>query len=169
MDNLNRPKYGWLPLLLGVAALNIGAQLLGPSKSAKSEYAKSTRPPFAPPAWAFGIAWPINNLLTLWGNRQVLNASPSRDRTAYLRLQAAAWALFTTYGFARFRLKSPLLGYLNTTLYFASIVASAARAARIDRRLLASYATLIPWLLLATILSLYQLNDEDPLFEGSSR
>jgi tryptophan-rich sensory protein len=96
MDNLNRPKYGWLPLLLGVAALNIGAQLLGPSKSAKSEYAKSTRPPFAPPAWAFGIAWPINNLLTLWGNRQVLNASPSRDRTAYLRLQAAAWALFTT-------------------------------------------------------------------------
>jgi tryptophan-rich sensory protein len=76
---------------------------------------------------------------------------------------------FYHIGFARFRLKSPLLGYLNTTLYFASIVASAARAARIDRRLLAPYATLIPWLLLATILSLYQLNDEDPLFEGSSR
>lgn len=166
VDNSHRPRYGWIPLLLGGAALNVAAQLLGPSGAAKSAYAKSTRPPFAPPAWTFGIAWPINNLLTLWGNREVLNAPPSADRTAYLRLQAAAWVFFTTYGLARFRLKSPLLGYLNTTLYFALIVASAARAARMDRRLLASYATLIPWLTLATILSLYQLNDDDPLFEG---
>lgn len=165
MDRSNGP-YGWFPLLVGGAALNLTAQFLGPSRAAKSEYAKSTRPPFAPPSWAFGIAWPLNNLLTLWGNREVLNAPPSADRTAYLRLHAAAWVLFTSYGFLRFRLKSPLLGYLNTTLYSALIVASAARAARIDRRLLASYVTLIPWLSLATVLSLYQLNDSDPLFGG---
>lgn len=166
MDDTNRPHYGWLPILLGGVALNVAAQIAGPSKSAKSEYAKSTRPPFAPPAWVFGVAWPINNLLTLWGNRQVLNAPYSADRTAYLRLQAAAWTLFATYGFVRFRLKSPLLGYLNTTAYSALIVASAARAVRIDRRLLASHATLVPWLALAMVLSLYQLQDEDPLFGG---
>jgi hypothetical protein len=110
--------------------------------------------------------WPINNLLTLWANRCVLNAPPSRDRTAYLRLQASTWALFTPYGFVRFRLRSPILGCTHTSLYLVLSLASAVRAERIDRRLLASFATLIPWLLLATALSVYQLGDSDSPFEG---
>ncbi len=162
-DSENPRRYGWRALLIGGAALNIASQLLSSPGAAKEEYARGTRPPFAPPAWAFGVVWPINNLLTLWGNHCVLNAPPGPDRTAYLRLQAAAWALFTTYGFVRFRLKSPSLGFAHTTLYFALTLSSALRAARIDRKLLASYATLIPWLLLATTLSVYQLGDPDAL------
>jgi hypothetical protein len=45
-------------------------------------------------------------------------------------------------------------------------LAAAVRAGRIDRRLLASFSTLIPWLLLATALSVYQLGDSDSPFEG---
>ncbi len=153
-------------MLLAGVALNVVSQLLSSPGAAKEEYARSTRPAFAPPAWVFGVAWPINNLLTLWGNRNALNAPPSPDRTAYLRLQAATWALFTTYGFVRFRLRSPILGFAHTTLYSALTLASAARAARLDRKLLASFATLIPWLALAAALSVYQLGDADPLFEG---
>ncbi|HEY5426416.1 MAG TPA: TspO/MBR family protein [Candidatus Tumulicola sp.] len=162
----NPHRYGWAEMLTLGIAMNAAAQLLGPPAAARSEYARSTRPPFAPPAWLFGVAWPINNFLTLWGNRHVLNSPPSPDRTAYLRLQAATWALFMTYGLARFRLKSPILGYANAVLYLSLTLASAVRVSRIDRSLLASYATLIPWLVLATTLSAYQLGDPDPLLDG---
>lgn len=164
----NPHHYGWIEMLAFGVAMNAIAQMLGPSASAKSEYARSTRPPFAPPAWLFGVVWPINNLLTLWGNRRVLNSPPSPDRTAYLRLQAATWTLFMTYGLARFRLKSPILGYADAVLYLGLSLASAARVARIDRSLLVSYTTLVPWLVLATTLSAYQLGDPDPLFDGSA-
>lgn len=161
-------KYGFLPLVAGALAANYAAQLLGPMDKARAEYAKSTRPPFAPPPWAFGVAWPINNVLTLWGNWRVLNAPPSDDRTAYLRLQAVMWILFTTHGLVRFRLRSPVLGALNTFAYTTFAAASAFRAARIDRRLLASYSTLIPWLLVASALSAYQLGDPDAVFKRST-
>jgi tryptophan-rich sensory protein len=160
-----RRSYGWPEMIVAGMAINAVAQLLGPTTMAKDVYAGSTRPPISPPAWSFGIVWPINNLLTLWGNREVLNAEPSADRTAYLRLQAATWALFISYGFVRFRLRSPILGYVNTILYLALTVASSVRAARLDRKLLASYSTLLPWLVLASVLQIYQLNDPDPIFD----
>jgi translocator protein len=161
-------KYGFLPLVAGAIAVNYAAQLLGPMDKARAEYAKSTRPPFAPPPWSFGVVWPINNVLTLWGNWRVLNAPPSGDRTAYLRLQAAMWTLFMTHGLVRFRLRSPVLGALNTFAFTALAVASASKAARIDRRLLASYSTLIPWLLVASALSACQLGDPDAIFGRST-
>ncbi|HEX3459153.1 MAG TPA: TspO/MBR family protein [Candidatus Baltobacteraceae bacterium] len=165
-DPKNSGRYGWPAMILGGVALNVIANILATTREARIEYSSSTRPWFAPPAWAFGVVWPINNLMTLWANRCVLNAPPSRDRTAYLRLQASTWALFTTYGFVRFRLRSPILGCTHTSLYLVLTLASAVRAERIDRRLLASLATLIPWLLLATALSVYQLGDSDSPFEG---
>ena len=165
VDNSHRPRYGWIPLLLGGAALNVAAQLL-PLGSGEERVREEHAATFCAAGLDVRHRVADQQAADALGKSRVLNAPPSADRTAYLRLQAAAWVFFTTYGLARFRLKSPLLGYLNTTLYFALIVASAARAARMDRRLLASYATLIPWLTLATILSLYQLNDDDPLFEG---
>ena len=165
-EGCDRRRYGWPATLAFGLAMNGLAQVLGPVSAAKSEYARSTRPPFAPPSWLFGVAWPINNLLTLWANREVLNAPPSPDRTAYLQLQFATWVLFATYGLARFRLRSPILGYANTVMFLALAVPSAVRAARIDRKLLAAYATLGPWLVLATVLSVYQLGNPDPLFGG---
>jgi translocator protein len=160
-----RRRYGFLPLVAGAFVANAIALKLGPTADARSEYAKSTRPPFAPPPWAFGVVWPINNVLTLWGNWRVLNAEPSDDRSAYLRLQAAMWGLYMTHGLLRFRLKSPMLGALNTFAFTALAAASAIRAQRIDRQLLASYSTLIPWLLIASALSACQLGDPDSVLE----
>ncbi len=161
-------KYGFLPLVAGALAANYAAQLLGPMDKARAEYAKSTRPPFAPPPWSFGVVWPINNVLTLWGNWRVLNSPRSEDRTSYLRLQAAMWTLFMTHGLVRFRLRSPVLGALNTFAFTTLAAASAFRAARIDRRLLASYSTLIPWLIVASALSACQLGDPDAVFKRST-
>jgi translocator protein len=162
-----RHKYGFFPLAAGVVAANVIAQLLVPTGKAKAEYAKSTRPWFSPPPWAFGVAWPINNALTLWGNWRVLNADPSEDRSAYVRLHAAMWVLFMTHGLLRFRLRSPILGALNSFTFTALAAASAVRARRIDPALLASYATLLPWLAVASALSACQLGDPDAVFERS--
>jgi tryptophan-rich sensory protein len=162
-----RHKYGLFPLAAGVVAANVIAQLLVPTGKAKAEYAKSTRPWFSPPPWAFGVAWPINNALTLWGNWRVLNADPSEDRSAYVRLHAAMWVLFMTHGLLRFRLRSPILGALNSFTFTALAAPSAVRARRIDPALLASYATLLPWLAVASALSACQLGDPDAVFERS--
>jgi benzodiazapine receptor len=163
----NERRYGILPLVAGAVAANVIAQLLVPTGKAKAVYAKSTRPWFSPPSWAFGVAWPINNALTVWGNWRVLNAEPSEDRSAYVRLQAAMWLLFMTHGLLRFRLRSPVLGALNTFTFTALAAASAVRARRIDPALSASFATLLPWLAVASALSACQLGDPDAVFERS--
>jgi tryptophan-rich sensory protein len=163
----NQRRYGILPLVGGALAAYAVARLLLPTRKAKDVYAKSTRPWFSPPRWAFGVAWPINIALTLWGNWRVLNADPSNDRSAYLRLQAGMWLMFMTHGLVRFRLGSPVLGALNSFTFTALAAASAVRARRIDPVLLASYATLLPWLVVASAVSASQLGDPDAVFERS--
>jgi translocator protein len=164
----NMPRILSLVATASVAvAANVVAQVLVPAGRAKGEYAKSTRPWFSPPPWAFGVVWPINNALTVWATWRVLNAAPSADKTAYLRLQAVMCLLFMTHGLLRFRLRSPILGALNSFTFTALAAASAERARRIEPALLASYATLIPWLVLASALSACQLGDPDAVFERS--
>jgi hypothetical protein len=115
----------------------------------------------------FTFVWAINNGLTLWGNHEVLNAPSSPDRTAYLRLQAATWLLYVTYGWLYFRLKSPILGQLNSVSYLALTLASTRRAAKVDRKLLWSFATLVPWLFIAASgASWVAANEPDPIFGG---
>jgi tryptophan-rich sensory protein len=124
------------------------------------------RPWFAPPGWVFPVAWGVNSALAIAGNVRVLNAPPSTDRTAYLRLWAATWLLYTSFGYAFFRRKSPLLGFLVTVNFLALSVLSARRALRIEARLWLSYATLLPWLALATLVAgSIALDNADPLLD----
>ncbi len=134
----------------------------------KSEIERRTGEARAPLAGLlFTGVWSVNNLLTLWGNREVLNAPDSPDRTAYLRLEAATWLLYVAYGPLFFRLKSPVLGQLNAVSYLALTLAAAKRAANIDRKLLGSFATLVPWLFLAaTGATWVAATEPDPLFGG---
>jgi hypothetical protein len=58
-----------------------------------------------------------------------------------------------------------MLGALNTFAFTALAGASAIRARRIDRGLLASFSTLMPWLVIASLLSAAQLGDPDAVLE----
>src|SRR5919205_4325688 len=50
---------------------------------------------FAPPSWAFGPAWTINNASAIWGALRVLNMPPGTPvRDEYVALQAATWLNF---------------------------------------------------------------------------
>jgi tryptophan-rich sensory protein len=155
--------YTWREGLAFGASVNVLARLLG---SNTGRYEAIKRPWFAPPGWTFPVVWSINSALAIWGNIRVLNAPPSVDRTAYLRLWSATWLLYISFGYAFFRLKSPLLGLLVTTNFLTLAVLSAGRAVRIDKKLWRSYLTLLPWLVLATAVALsVALENPDPLLD----
>jgi tryptophan-rich sensory protein len=161
----SQPRYvfTWREGLAFGAAINIVARLLGTNTG---RYQALRRPWFAPPGWFFPIAWGINSALSIAGNVRVLNAPPGPDRTAYLRLWAATWLLYVSFGYAFFRRKSPLLGLLVTTNFAVLAVLSADRAMRIDRRLWFTYATLLPWLALAVaVAASVALDNPDPLLD----
>jgi benzodiazapine receptor len=142
------------------------ALLSGAAISPVRRYEALKRPWFAPPGWVFPVAWGINTGLMISGNVRVLNAPPSADRTAYLRLWAATWLLYLAFGYAFFRCRSPLLGLLVTVNFSALSVLSARRAMRIDRRLWIAYSTLLPWIVLATLVAgAVALDNPDPFLD----
>jgi tryptophan-rich sensory protein/dienelactone hydrolase len=165
-----RRVYTWRAGLAFGAAVNIAARLAGTNTG---RYGELARPWFAPPGWVFPVAWGINSALSIWGNLRVLNGPPSGDRSAYLRLWAGTWLLYTLFGYAFFRRRSPLLGLLVTVNFLVLSVLSASRAVRIDRDLWKAYATLLPWLVLATaVAGSVALENPDPLLdppEGAGR
>ena len=159
----SRRTYTWREGLAFGAAINIVSRLLGTNTG---RYEAIKRPWFAPPGWVFPVAWGINNVLAIRGNLRVLNAPPSTDRTAYLRLWAATWILYVLFGYAFFGRKSPLLGMLDTVNFLALAGLAAGRAVLIDRGLWVTYATLLPWLTLATAVAVaVALQNPDPLLD----
>ena len=123
-------------------------------------------PPFAPPSWAFAPAWAINNIGTLWHNLHLLNMpADTPHREAILRMQAANWALFSTFSTVFFRLRSPVLGAVWTVASFLLMLASAVLTRRTSPRLLLGLATTVAWLALASAVSGYiALRNRDELF-----
>lgn len=106
----------------------------------------------APPAWAFGPAWTINNICVIWGMLRVLNKSQSTEgRDAYLRLQAASWLNYVIFNAAYFGLHSPLNAFAITlNMLVLTILSGFVALFHLRDSLVAlSLATLFLWLLLA--------------------
>ncbi len=115
-------------------------------------YKKQRLPVFAPPTVAFPIAWSINSVAAISGGLHVLNLPPHTEgRTEFLRLQAAAWALFASFETAYFGLRSPINAALVTYAYTAVTAASLDIAWRRmhDRTAVLSLAPTAVWLTLA--------------------
>jgi benzodiazapine receptor len=158
-----RRVYTWREGLAFGAAVNVVSRLLGTNTG---RYETIKRPWCAPPGWVFPVVWGINNVLMIAGNVRVLNAPPSTDRTAYLRLWAVTWLLYLSFGYAFFRRRSPLLGFLVTANFSALALLSAARAVRIEPGLWITYSTLLPWSALATaVAGAIALENPDPLLD----
>ena len=122
-------------------------------------YSSERLPVFAPPSAAYPIAWTINSVCAIAGGLYVLNLRPETEgRSEFLRLQGAAWALFTTFDAAYFGLRSPINAAGITILYSAATVASFDVAARRLRDPLAavSLAPTLAWLVLANPVGITQ-------------
>ncbi|HOG47259.1 MAG TPA: tryptophan-rich sensory protein [Anaerolineae bacterium] len=163
---VRRPRYQWWHVAaLGVAANLVSAAAFRPGQDA-GWYAELELPPWAPPPWAFGPAWAINNVAELWGNLKLLNLPPDTpNRQTLLYLQGASWLLFSTYSWAAFRTRSPILSLSWTGSYWLLTIASATLSRTMDRSITLSFAPLLAWLTVATALSAYiAANNPDPFF-----
>lgn len=155
---VRRNRFRWrhgLVFFAGVQAVSFGLRKL--VKGDPKIYARERLPKFAPPPVAFPIAWTINSVAAIAGGLHVLNLpSGVAGRSEYLKLQAAAWTLFSTFNFAYFGLRSPLNAAAITVTYAGITVASVNVAATKmrDRPAVISLLPTAAWLVLATPLGI---------------
>lgn len=156
----------WHGLAFGLAANAISGLSLVGRKQEQRYYESLRQAPFAPPSWAFGPAWTINNISVLWGNLRLLNTDQDTPhRRSLLWLQAASWAIFSSFSYVYFRQRSPILAFTWTSGMFVLTICSMLLASKIDRKLVLSLVTLLLWLSLATPVAAYQMiYNDDPLF-----
>jgi len=130
------------------------------SRREDREFYRTERLPFfAPPAAAFPIAWTINSVSAIAGGLHVLNLPPDTEgRREFLRLQAVAWTLFSTFQAGYFGLRSPINAALITVAYTSVTAASLVVALQRlkDPAAAVSLASTAAWLVLATPLGVTQ-------------
>jgi tryptophan-rich sensory protein len=161
----------WHALAFGLAANSVSGVSVGRNQNDEAFYENMRQAPFAPPAWAFGPAWAVNNASVLWGNLRLANMPENTpNRRLLLWLQGASWALYSTFAYVYFRKKSPILAFVWTAGMYALTIPSAILSWRIDRKIAWSFLTLLLWLSLATPVALYQmLHNPDPFFGTDAR
>jgi tryptophan-rich sensory protein len=122
----------------------------------------------APPSWAFGPAWTINNLSTIWGTLRVLNKPEGTPgRGAFLALQGITWVEFVSFNAAYFSLRSPINALvLTATFFILTIISELIAIFQLkDTRVALSLGTLLVWLVIATTAATAQvLWNEDELY-----
>ena len=157
----------WHAAAFGLAVNAVSGLSVGNRREDRAFYHAMKLPSFAPPGWLFPPAWAVNNVFTLWGNLRLLNQpAGTPGRRPMLALQAASWALFSTFSFVYFRKRSPILAAVWTVadwVLTALTVGIAAKHRQGD--IVKSQATKFAWLSLAVPVSGYQaLHNPDPLF-----
>lgn len=154
-----------------IALISVGVSLLGrlsggqTKKAGKKLYnVKLKQAPWAPPAWMFGVAWPVNNFFILLALQRLLAAEDLAGKKQLLMLQTAIWTIFFSFGFVYFRKRSPVLAAAWTMSDAALSVASFLLARKADKTLSYYYLPLVVWTTYASTLGDYQaLKNPDPV------
>lgn len=157
----------WQAAAVGLLA-NAPTALGLTGRNSKPFYQDLDQPPGAPPAWAFGPAWTLNNVTTLWSNLRVANAPEGTPgRRAYLALEGVGWGLFAAFTPAFFGLRSPVLGAVDSVAFFGTTLASTAIATQIDKKAALALLPRLAWTGFASYLALgVARRNDDPLFDG---
>ena len=163
-----KPKrWRWYHGLLAYAATELVTYGLGKlaerstgnktTRKAQDPYYDSLKQPlYAPPGPVFPIVWAVNNTTRFSGLIRVLNkpaGTPGRE--AYLVLQGTSLLNYASFGAAYFGFRSPTLGAAMTVLDLGLASASGYVALEKlrDPKVAASLSTLVPWLVLASAVS----------------
>jgi len=158
-------KYKWWHGLLALtAATIIGVLQSGSTSRTRKLYQKKNeQAPWAPPAWLFGPAWTVNNLMLMWGLVKILNDKEMPNRTALLSLQGGIWAVYLSFGYVYFRKGSTVLAEIWTQSDALLATASLVTAIRSRKKMALAYLPLFVWTWYASSLSAYQvLKNRDP-------
>ena len=127
------------------------------TREAQDEYFDSlAQPKFAPPGPTFPLAWAVNNAARAAGMVHVLNMPEGTPgRVTYLTLQGASLLNYASFNPLYFGLRSPVNGAVTTLIDVGLNAGSFALAVREikDAKTAASLSTTLPWLALASAVS----------------
>lgn len=128
-------------------------------------YRAEQTPRWAPPAWAFPVAWGVSTLALAAATQHLLRHAEHPRRHELLTYLGVHGALFVTFERAYFGERSPVLAAAWTTADFAVCHLAFYRAFGVDRGLALGWVPVNLWLTLALPLSLYQVtHNVDPHF-----
>ncbi|HTM65984.1 MAG TPA: TspO/MBR family protein [Flavipsychrobacter sp.] len=158
----------WQIALISIAVSALGA-LSGGNPSQKHEkkvYRNRKQAPWAPPAWAFGPAWTLNNFFLLLGLRKLLSNHSISDKRKYLLLQACIWFIFFSFNNVYFKKKSPILAAIWTNADVVLALAGFIMTRKEDKKAALSYLPLLVWTSFASTVGDYQaLKNPDPFLK----
>lgn len=145
---------------LGIIA--IGVSFLGKLSGGRMDdedtklYTKELKQaPWAPPAWAFGPAWTVNNFFLLLGLQRMLKTEDVPEKKKLLAMQGMIWMVFFSFNYIYFKKKSTILAAV-WTLLDAVLATSSLWIARKDKKTAGTYAPLVGWTGFASTLAIYQ-------------
>lgn len=166
-----REKFTWWQGTLFLVAVSIlGRLTAGDPEESREQYEEQKTPPWSPPSWLFGIAWPINNIALVWAGIRLLNSRKRfPHRQSLLRLQGMHWLIFMTFGWVYFRKQSPWLAALWTQGDALVALRSYVLARKGDDKLARAYLPLNLWTWFASSVAWYQaLYNPDPFIDTSA-
>lgn len=159
-------------LFVGMQALSAASTLAvkkaqGVKQDQELYYRGQKKPKFAPPGAVFGPIWLLNKVLDVAAIVHVLRQAPSPYRRRYLGIKACSSLIYSSFGAVYFGLRSPI-GASNLTLsdWFLNISSLSLALKQGDRKSAWAHSTSLPWLSLASGVSLcVALWNPDPLFK----
>lgn len=159
-------------LALGAFVVSaVGGLLSGKPKNAERKvYTKELKQaPWAPPPWAFGPAWVVNNYFLLNALKGIINLKENDPlRKKLIQLQVPIWFIFFTFGFLYFEKKSPVLAATWTVADAILAIASFSTALKADKKLALNFVPLSAWTMFASSLAIYQVVKNDDVLLGTA-
>ncbi len=154
-----------------VALLSVGVSLLGRLSSSKSSakkqklYSKSLKQaPWAPPAVAFAVVWPVINFFLIQSLLRALQKEPSPAKRRQLVIQGFIWAIFFSFNYVYFSKKSSVLAAAWTMADSLLSILGFSFAYKMDKRMAYGYIPLAAWTIYASTVADYQaLKNADPV------
>ena len=127
---------------------------------------KFKQAPWAPPAWAFGPAWMINNYFLSEALKEIITDKSLKNRNALLGIQSAIWAIYFSFGYVYFKKESPKLAALWTLSDTALAALSIYLLHKNKSKLTKKYLPLLAWTSFASTVAIYQaVKNKDPLID----
>jgi benzodiazapine receptor len=141
--------------LAGFGLVTAGAAWYGShySRNRDSWYRELDKPDFTPPDEVFPIVWTALYALIAWSGWRVWCASPSRYRTAALRLwisQLAANAKWSKLFFSQHRITASLMDAIALE---GTILSYIDASRKVDRSAAAAFVPYAAWIAFATVLN----------------
>ena len=128
-------------------------------------YERQVTPSWAPPGWAFPVAWGLNTLALAAATQHLAFRQNHPRRSELLAYLAVHFALYATFSRVYFDERSPVLAATWTAADFAVCHLAFYRALGVSGPVAGAFVPVNLWLTVALPLSLYQAAaNEDPIF-----